>query len=302
MSFLFHETIENWGDWGRVFQSIPIFFPLLEEIFSRENLPYTQPQNLTPGTNAVFRVGELVAKVFFPKESGLDPWPDYHNEAAVCGRLACLGVPTPRLVAKGKIQDKYLFYYLITEYCPGEEAGYWLNHASKEQKGRFVLQIKELLKKMNQPAGGVIAPVDLLKRALENPRLRELPSSLAQEMNARAKALNLSPAVLVHGDLTRENLLVKNDGNILLIDCADACLAPSWYELGPLVFELFQCDKELLQAFAGNDPEVVIERTIDALCIHNFGASLLAETARRNKRPPFRSLEEVKDFLWECLL
>lgn len=297
MSFLFHETITSWKDWGRVFQSIPAFSPLLEEIFRREGLPYMQPQNLTPGTNAVFRVGKWVAKVFFPKESGLDPLPDFRNEAAVCGKLASFSVPTPLLAAQGEIRDKYLFYYLITEYCPGEEAGHWLSHVSGEQKAEFVRQIKALLSKMNQPADGLIPPIDLLKRSLENPRLKELPPSLAQEMMARAKTLPLSPAVLVHGDLTGENLLVDQGGRIVLIDCADACLAPPWYELGPLVFELFQCDRELLRAFAADDPNSFVERTIDALCIHDFGASLLTSAASRSHRPAFLSLKEVKAFL-----
>ncbi len=37
---------------------------------------------LTPGTNGVFRCGDLVLKIFFPKESGLDPAVDFHRELA----------------------------------------------------------------------------------------------------------------------------------------------------------------------------------------------------------------------------
>ena len=37
---LFSETIQNWDDWGRVFQSIPAFTPLVREIFRREGLPF----------------------------------------------------------------------------------------------------------------------------------------------------------------------------------------------------------------------------------------------------------------------
>ena len=56
-----------------MYQSIPAFAPLIQEIFRREDLPFSPLSPLTPGTNAVFRSGELVVKVFFPKESGLDP-------------------------------------------------------------------------------------------------------------------------------------------------------------------------------------------------------------------------------------
>lgn len=37
---LFTETVENWKDWGRVFQSIPAFTPLAQEICRREGLPW----------------------------------------------------------------------------------------------------------------------------------------------------------------------------------------------------------------------------------------------------------------------
>ena len=119
---LFSETIQNWDDWGRVFQSIPAFTPLVREIFRREGLPFAPLQNLTPGTNGVFRCGDLVVKVFFPRESGLDPEPDFRNEAAVCGHLTKLGVPVPKLLAQGLVRDKYDFYYLVTQFCPGREA------------------------------------------------------------------------------------------------------------------------------------------------------------------------------------
>ena len=52
------EQINNWDDWGKVFQSIPAFKPLVECIFNKENLPIVEIENLKPGTNAVFKVGE----------------------------------------------------------------------------------------------------------------------------------------------------------------------------------------------------------------------------------------------------
>lgn len=297
----FHEAIESWADWGRVYQSIPSFSPLAEEIYRREGLPFSPLQSLTPGTSAVFRVGNTVVKIFFPKESGLDPSPDFHNEAAVCKRLTETGIPTPPLLAGGIIPDKYDFPYLITEYVEGQEAGDWLTAASTGQKEQFAQKLRKILCKLNQPADGVVEPIDLLKRALENPRLEKLPRSMAEALHSRAKTLDLSQRVLVHGDLTGENLLVKESGALFVIDCADACLAPAWYELAPIVFELFRCDPVLLRAFAGKQKEDFTELVLNALSIHQFGAELLQEGAKREKRPPFSSLEEVKAFLLERL-
>lgn len=302
MEKLFRERIENWKDWGRVYQSIPAFSDLAREIYRRENLSFTPLQNLTPGTNAVFRVGNTVAKVFFPKESGLDPAPDFHNEAAVCGRLTETGIPTPRLLAQGILHDTYDFFYLITEYAEGREAGDWLSEASPEQKRSFVRQLKDILCKLNCPAKGLIPSIDLLKRAVENHRLSALPPALAEELRDRARGLDLSQKVLVHGDLTGENLLVTREGKLLVIDCADACLAPAWYELGPIAVELFRCDPFLLREFAGEQKEEFVKRLLDSISIHDFGAGLLIAVAGRDQLSPFSRLEEVRNFFLKKVL
>lgn len=246
---LFNYTIKNWDDWGKVFQLIENFTPLAQEIFRREKLEFANLENLTPGTNAVFRAGNYVVKIFAPKESGLDSQADYLNESAVCGALTERGIPTPRLVACGSVQDKYLFYYIITEYYLGVKAGTWLEKATPNQQEVFIERLRELLQKLNRPAHGLIPPVDLLARALENPRLERLPETLRAEMTERARMVDLRDTVLIHGDLTGENILVDEGGSPIIIDCADACLAPWWYELAPLVFELFHCQRNLLRMF-----------------------------------------------------
>lgn len=299
VSHFFQETVESWEDWGRVFQSIPAFSELVREIYHRENLPWEPLRSLTPGTNAVFRVGDTVVKVFFPTESGLDPFPDYHNEAAVCGWLTEHAIPSPRLLARGYLEDKYRFYYIITEHIAGREAGDWLEDASPRQKTDFARRLREVLARLNRPAEGLITPVDLVQRAVENPRLEKLPAALAEDMRNRARTLETSRRVLVHGDLTGENLLVDETGNIIVIDCADACLAPAWYEFAPIVCELFRCDPALLREFAGEDREEFAERVLDSVSLHDFGADLLRETAKRAEVPMFSRLTELKEFLLE---
>ena len=76
----FTETIQNWQDWAAVFQSISAFEPLIRAILQKEKLPLGKVTQLTPGTNAVFRVEQLVIKIYAPKESGMDQTSDQKTE------------------------------------------------------------------------------------------------------------------------------------------------------------------------------------------------------------------------------
>ena len=57
---LFNETLDTWRDWERVFQDIEAWRPLIARIYAREGLPLADIENLTPGSNAVFRTGQYV--------------------------------------------------------------------------------------------------------------------------------------------------------------------------------------------------------------------------------------------------
>ena len=115
---LFKEQINNWDDWGRIFQSIPAFTPLVEHIMQKENLPSAEIENLIPGTNAVFKVGEYVIKIFAPPEFSIDE--DYGTNVDVelfgIKWANAQGVSAPKLIADGAVDDKYRFRYMIMEY------------------------------------------------------------------------------------------------------------------------------------------------------------------------------------------
>lgn len=298
---LFQETISDWQGWGRVYQSIPAFEDLAREIYRREGLPFAPLQHLTPGTNAVFRVGNTVAKIFFPAESGLDPRIDFTNESTVCRFLSSKSVPTPKVLACGELEDKYRFYYILTEFVPGREAGDFLAATSIAERERFVHALKEMLCKLNVPAPGLLPAVDLRRQAMENSRLAQLSPRLQSELRCRAEQADLSSPVLVHGDLTGENLLVQDDGRVVVIDCADAHLAPVWYEYAPIVCELFRCNPAMTVLFAGEDKEGFLSDLLNSLALHDFGPDLLRESAKRAGRPLFETFGEVKEFFADLL-
>lgn len=116
---LFTRQINNWKDWGRLFQSVPAFAPLVEYIFKKEGLPLTKIENLTPGTNAVFKVGDLVVKIFAPAESGTDQSLDLQTELFAAQWANMTGVSAPRMISNGIVEDRYRFAYIISEYIEG---------------------------------------------------------------------------------------------------------------------------------------------------------------------------------------
>ena len=103
--------------------------------------------------------------------------------------------------------------------------------------------------------------------------------------------------MLVHGDLTGENVLVSSQGAPVLLDWADACLAPSWYELPPLVFGPLGADPALLAPWMDQGLEPFLEQVLDGLALHDFGPDILREAAQAAGRPPFTTLEEVRNYL-----
>ena len=298
---VFEKDITNWEDWSKVFQSIPEFKNLISLIFQKEKISFLNIQNLTPGTNAVFRVDNYVIKIYAPKESGLDSIIDYTNEKVVCSFLTSnkKKVSVPKLIRYGSIEDKYLFYYLIFEFIDGEEATVYLQAASFEQKKAFVQQLHEILKELNQATPNLIEEVDIIERCINGERILRLPTQLQTEIKKYIQRIDVkSNKVLVHGDLNPSNILVDNHGKIKIIDFADACLAPRWYEFAPIIFELFKCDPILCKLFVeSKNISIFIEELINSLCVHDFGPDIIIDTCKRQNIPVFESLDSIQAFL-----
>jgi serine/threonine-protein kinase RIO1 len=132
-----------------------------------------------------------------------------------------------------------------------------------------------------------------------------LPSPLREDFVDRQKAAaergGGASRVLVHGDLTGENVMVREDGSLCILDWADALPAAETYEWPPLVFELFRCDPELVGFFCEEDPQGFAAKLVDALTLHDFGADILLAWQEREGLV-IDSLEELEEWLKkECL-
>ena len=294
---LFTEEINNWQDWGNVFQSIPAFKPLVEYIFKKANLPFTQIENLTPGTNAVFRVGDYVIKIFAPKESGQDQTPDMKTEVFASKRANNLGISAPKVISDGFINDKYCFGYLITEYINGQEFLEAEKEMTAEMKINTGRQLRKICGAMNKPCEP-FNNIDIFSSEYINSRFTDFLKQFQNERLSYIKEHNYSESVFVHGDLFGDNVVVSDNGKFYIIDFADAVLAPVCYEYALIAIDFFRFDKHLMKGFFGDSSiEILAEICFDGILIHNFGDSVIAE--HLGKPEEFRCLEDLRKRIYE---
>jgi thiamine kinase-like enzyme len=293
---LFTEKIDNWLDWEKVFQSIPAFAPLAEYILNKENLPLAKIENLTPGTNAVFKIGAYVIKVFAPSESGLDQTIDLQTELFATERANKLGVSAPKMAAHGLAEDKYRFAYIITEHVEGAEftdAVKTMTNTDKIEIGRKLRAITDRMNTPCEPFNGI----DVIN---DKGRYRRWDNRYSEHFKAeRTKYIqsqDYSDKVFVHGDLCGDNILLTPQGELYIIDFADAVLAPIIYEHALVAVELFDFDPALLLGYFGDCSVDELTRIcFDGLLIHDFGGDVVEQHI--GDPHEFQGLEELRQMI-----
>lgn len=275
MNPLFTHTLDGWESWGRVFHFPEAFGPLVREILGREHLPAVPPENCRPGTNAVFRCGDHIVKIFAPVESGLDTAADYRVECYGLEQAGKAGIAAPAVVAAGEIRDRYLFRYLLMGRIDGVEFGAARPFLSGSGKGAVGRQVREILEKLQTIPPCPDAP-DAAGRAAASKRWCVFPEPFRKERTAFLDALPRRKCSFAHGDLTGDNVLISNGGKLYLIDFADACAAPPEYELPPVLFDLFAFDPLLLGGCFGRvNRNELAERCFESLMLHDFGVNII---------------------------
>ena len=294
MSCVFIEEINGWDSWGKVFQSIPAFEKLIIKIFEKENLPCKGISNLTPGSNAVFKVGDYVIKIFAPIQAGVDTEIDYKCEILGMKRAMDIGINIPPVISTSFIVDKYRFSYIIMGYIEGKDAKDILKCYSAEEKVDFVRQLKRNLNKMNGLINESYPSVDVRERVLSNPRWNILPDSAVNQIKELVKDYDMPNKVYVHGDITGENVMIDKGGMLYIIDFADGRLAPREYEFPPILFDLFDFDKLMIDEFIKDENiDEFIEKCFYGILIHEFGVYFVKLICERILGIEIRELTDI---------
>ena len=302
--FLFTNEINNWSDWGGIFQSISVFTPLIHQIFRNHNLSTSPVENLTPGTNAVFKVGNYVVKIFIPISGSGRFWnygADVNVELFGMKWANSLGVPSPKLIADGVIADKYNFRYMIMEYISGNLFEDIEDDLTYEQKVTVGRNLRSITNKLNVPCEN-FTPIDVMAYAIKNTGWEEegFPESFRRELTAYLKSFNIGQKVYCHGDLHGGNIIVDDDMNVFIVDFADAMYAPPEYEHVYVISGFFDFERPYLEGYFGSNysMEYIVDLCMKWLPVHAWsdGINALKPTAE------IVSFDVMRKRLWEYMV
>ena len=283
-SGFFAEKIESRDDWFPVFQSVSAFEPLVGHIFERENLPFAGVEKLHPGTNAVFKVGEYVVKIFAPPGLCQDFGTTIEVELFGMRLANARGVPSPRLVATGVVEDRYTFRYIVMEYIRGKMLSEVEGSLSFEDKVQIGKNVRKITDRLNVPCEN-FSPFDVVEYAVENKEweVEGFPASFLEERLAFLKGFRVAEGekVYCHGDFHEENILVDDKLNVFLVDFADAMYAPVEYEWVYIVSALFCFERPYMLGFFGKyRAEDIVDLCMKWLPVHAWGHSNTAENLK----------------------
>ena len=293
---LFQQTISNLADWAKVFQDKEIFEPFVKRIFQENGMIYEGIDNCTPGSNAVFRSGKYIVKIFAPEESEIGGESDYITEKYGLSHANRLHIAAPKLYADGVIEDKYIFRYLLMEYVEGQSLADISDSLSAEERIRIGRRLREAVERMDTECEPFNS--HMLFGKMAEKRWGVFPESFQKERAAYLNTRKLENCVFVHGDLNPDNIIINDKLEICVIDFADALIAPVELELAGLICDGVKFDPDYLQGFWENyDKESLTEQLVYGLMLHDYGANIIRDNIGNPAK--ISSLQELRERILE---
>ena len=319
MSYLL-PPIDTWEQWAAVFTDVDLWKPVVSEICAREGITSYTIEAGYPGTNAVFLLDrKYVIKVYNPV------WKDFAVERELHAALEDNRmVPLPKMVSSGQFVDRIEWDYLITDFVEGQPVRELRDDLTRIDLLDIASRLGEIIRALHDTD---ISALENLRRHETGPQLaarrkvkavaeirdkRLLPDTVLDELASFLESTALDhgdhEAVLVHGDLTEDHLLLKRPNGRWaitgLLDLGDARVCPREYEWPALWLNLFGRDVEALRAFFNSyDPTVLEDRDFTRRAfvwslLHDFGTEIVENAVNRTDAGHVRSLDDLRELLW----
>jgi hygromycin-B 7''-O-kinase len=206
-----------------------------EAIAARHGLAVSELSPLDKGTHLVWATGRSVIKLFVPLWNE-----DASLETRLLEMVSGTGLPVPQLEGLGEFEG---WRYVVMSRVPGEHLGVaWrgLDDGGRsrlaahlgETMAALATVLRERLEDRAITQEALIA--ERFERILSDQRERGGDEALDVELRqflAEMPPLLPSEDVVLHADLTDDNVLVSGDRVAGIIDFADAFVGPATYEL-----------------------------------------------------------------------
>jgi len=300
---LFTEVLGDEESWGRICQRLDVFEPLIKRILIHESLPIEAITNTKPSANAVYKVGNLIVKIFAPKESRHNAESVYQTELFGQARALSLGVPVPKICASGIIKDKYEFPYIVSEFVDGVELKDLFDNMSPNERYVLGQRLRKVSDKLNTPCkpfnefdcigsaeGGHVGW--LIDLGFGEKYLNERKEYIF------SLGLDKDDLVFCHGDFDLCNVLCDKSGELCLLDFADSILAPACIEHMTIALSA-NFDSSFIRGYFG---ELSIDELVD-ICFNGFmfsinGAWTLANSTnlKLTDGRAFSAVDSLADF------
>ena len=209
--------------------------PAFETIAARHGLVASELSFVGKGTHFVWATQRHVIKLFVPL------WiEDASLETTLLEMVAGTTLPVPQLEARGELDG---WPYVVMSRVPGEHIGDAWRTLDDRGRSRLAAHLGEAMAALaalprQQLEGRAITQDALIAERLERILVdqRDRGGDAALESDLRrflAELPRLMPAddVVLHADLTDDNVHVSGDRYTAIIDFADAFVGPWTYEL-----------------------------------------------------------------------
>ena len=182
-------------------------------------------------------------RYFVRKQSGSRNYNDRLSaQAAKQKRLASI-IDVPEIISVGSIEE---FSFIDMEYVHAMDFGTYLSSSSMAALADFSASILALISRFASVESGCIdsrrfeAKVGSVAAAV---RRNPLYPWHARVLEAAVTELSTHswagiPRTECHGDFTLENMLIREDGSIVLIDLLDGELETAWLDVAKILYDL----------------------------------------------------------------